>query len=173
MNKVDIIEFSKKDTQSITSDWIQLQTNIDGVIVKELKNVAKETGYLSEIFRDDWDLANQDVRQIFQVTLFEKSISGWHTHKITTDRIYINNGLVKIVLYDSRVDSPTYGMVNEFRFGTLRPALVIIPPNVWHAVQNLYDGTSQLINIVDHAYQYTDPDHYRLPLNTDLIPYKF
>jgi dTDP-4-dehydrorhamnose 3,5-epimerase len=173
MNKIEISEFAKKDTQSITSDWLNMQQLIDGVIIREVKNVAKETGYLTEIYREDWDFVNNNIQQIFQVALFPNTASGWHTHKLTTDRLFVNSGLIKIVLYDGRTDSSTFGLVNEFRFGTIRPALLIVPPNVWHAVQNIYDDTSYLINFVDCKYNYSDPDHYRLPLNTDLIPYKF
>jgi len=51
--------------------------------------------------------------------------------------------------------------------------LVIVPPGVWRAVGNLADHVSLLLNLVDQAYKYEDPDHYRLPIDTELIPYKF
>jgi len=169
----DINEFVKKDTQSITSDWLPNIELIDGVEIREVKNVAKETGYLVEMFRGDWGFYNNKIDQVFQVALFPGTKSGWHVHQITTDRLFVNYGLVKIVLFDARTDSKTYGKINELRFGTIRPAMVIVPPGVWHAVENLYEGTSLLINIVDYAYNYENPDHFRLPIDTDLIPYKF
>ena len=79
----------------------------------------------------------------------------------------------RIVLYDSRPESPTCGTVNEFKLGTERGGLVVIPPKVWHGVQNLHPENSIMINLVDKAYQYEDPDHWRLPQNTRLIPYRF
>ena len=44
-------------------------------------------------------------------------------------------GHVKLVLFDARAESATHGLINEFSFGEARPALVAIPPLVWHAVQ--------------------------------------
>lgn len=173
MEKIDISQFAIKDNQSITSDWIPLMKLINGVKLIEVKNVAKESGYLTEIYRNDWGFDNNVIDQVFQVALQPGGFSGWHVHKLTTDRLFVNHGLVKIALYDSRPDSESYGLVNEFRLGNLRPGLVVIPPGVWHAVGNLSSDISLLLNIVDKAYDYKKPDHYRLPIDTELIPYKF
>lgn len=163
-----------KDKQGITSDWNYLvQELIHLVKVKEIKNVVKSNGFLTELYRKDWMLDEENVEQIFQVKMNPGAISGWHAHEITTDRIFVNNGLIKVVLYDSRRDSPTYGMINEFQAGVIRPMLIVVPPKVFHAVQNIHGGESSLLNIVDVAYQYEDPDHWRVPLNHPDIPYKF
>jgi dTDP-4-dehydrorhamnose 3,5-epimerase len=95
-------------------------------------------------------------------------------HLRTTDRLFVNAGEVKIALFDSRPDSPTHGMVNEFRLGERRPALVIVPAGVWHGLKNLQsEQQGTVLNIVDRAYEYTDPDHWRLPADTPEIPYSF
>ncbi len=171
-SKMDITKFAKQDSQNITSDWIPIMKFIDGVQFKEIKNVAKESGYLTEIFRSDWGFDNK-IEQVFQVAMFPGSISGWHVHKNTTDRLFVNSGLIKIVLYDGRIESPTFGLINEFRLGTIRAGIVIVPKGVWHAVQNLDESTSLIINMVDYSYKYENPDHLRLPIDTELIPYKF
>lgn len=101
------------------------------------------------------------------------SISAWHVHRLATDRVFVSQGLIRIVLYDARTDSPTYERMNEFRFGVMRPALVIVPPGVWHGVQNISNSAAVMLNLVDHAYRYDDPDHWRLPVDTDKIPYRF
>jgi dTDP-4-dehydrorhamnose 3,5-epimerase len=113
------------------------------------------------------------VGQVFQVTLFPHSLSAWHCHEVTTDRLFVNQGLMKVVLYDARQDSPSYGQVNEFRLGSMRPGLLIVPPKVWHGVQNISDQSGMVINIVDRAYEYDDPDHWRLPYDSPEIPYDF
>jgi dTDP-4-dehydrorhamnose 3,5-epimerase len=76
------------------------------------------------------------------------------------------------VLYDARSDSPSHGRVNELRLGALRPGLVSIPPKVWHGVENLSNGSAVLLNLVDRAYRYERPDHFRLPADSDQIPYR-
>ena len=168
------IDGVKKDKQSVTSDWEMTdQSLIDGVRVKEIKHVIKDNGYLTEVWRADWNLDDQNTNQVFQNTFASGAISGWHAHANTVDRIMVNWGIMKIVLYDSRTDSPTYKMINQFRIGVLRPALVVIPAQVFHAVENIHSGQSALLNIASHAYQYEDPDHWRISIGDPSIPYEF
>ncbi len=163
----------KQDQQGITNDWQLMQKLIHDVVIKEVKNVPTNYGYLTEIFRQDWNLDKFGMDQVFQAVLEPGGASAWHAHAITTDRLFISYGRVRIVLYDSRKDSPTLGLVNEFRFGSERPAMLVIPPTVWHGIENIKDGPSIVTNVVDHAYHYEGPDHYRLPIDTPEIPYKF
>jgi len=113
------------------------------------------------------------VDQVFQVTLEPGAVSAWHAHRLTTDRIFVNAGMVTVALYDGREDSSTFGRVNEFRAGALRPMLLVIPPRVWHGVHNAGASPASLINVVDRAYAYDDPDHWALPWDSDRIPYRF
>ena len=54
-----------------------------------------------------------------------------------------------------------------------RPALVTVSPGVWHAVANTSEEEAGLLNLVDQAYDYEDPDHWWLPMTTEKIPYSF
>ena len=99
-------------------------------------------------------------------TVFEK-------HTRTVDRLFVTQGHVKAVLYDGREESPTHGMINEVLLGDVRPAFVVIPVGVWHGLQNLGSGDALVLNLPTQAYNYEDPDHWRLPYDTDEIPYKW
>lgn len=168
------LENSKKDKQSITADWVSSSMEIiEGVRIIEVKNVLNNHGYLTEIYRKEWDIEGLPVDQVFQVSLQPGGISAWHAHQFTTDRLFVNYGTIKVVLYDGREESPTYGKINEFRCGALRPMLIVVPPKVWHGVHNYTTTHASLINIVDQAYQYEDPDHWRVPGNSHEIPYSF
>lgn len=162
-----------KARQSVTADWDFTQDLIHGVLVKETKNVPKDSGVLTEVFRLDWALDGGRIEQVFQVTLKPGAISAWHVHETTTDRLFVADGLMKIVLYDARVVAPTYRRINEFRLGALRPGLLVVPPGVWHGVQNIGPDSGRLLNLVDCAYRYDDPDHWKLPPDSDRIPYSF
>jgi dTDP-4-dehydrorhamnose 3,5-epimerase len=161
------------DRQTVTHDWQPLQELIAGVQVKEVKNVIKDNGYLTEIWREDWPLAPAHVGQVFQALIEPAGISAWHVHRTVTDRLFANHGLLKIVLYDARPDSSTHGSINVFRCGSARPMLIVIPAGVWHGVQNLSDAPALLLNLPDQPYRYETPDHWRLPQDTDRIPYSF
>jgi dTDP-4-dehydrorhamnose 3,5-epimerase len=165
---------AQRDRASVTADWTSVQPLIEGVGVKEVKNVIKNDGdLLCEIFRRDWLLDEGEIDQVFQDLMLPGQISAWHVHRHTTDRLFISHGLAVIVLYDGREESATYKQINEFRFGSIRPALLCIPPGVWHGVRNLSKEPTILLNLVDKAYQYNAPDHWRLPFDTEKIPYRF
>jgi dTDP-4-dehydrorhamnose 3,5-epimerase len=163
-----------RDAQSITSDWQPLQPLIDGVVVREVRNVLKDNGCLTEVWRDDWGLGPAAIAQVFQVVLEPLAVSAWHVHQHATDRLFANRGQLKIVLFDARAGSPTESLVNVFRCGTPRPMLIVVPPGVWHGVQNIgATAAASLLNLPDRAYAYASPDHWRLPSDTDRIPYSF
>ena len=165
---------AKQDPQSVTSDWNSLQDGIEGVRIREMKNVLKSGGdVLCEVFRRDWMLDEGEVDQVFQSLMHPGSISAWHVHRLTTDRLFASHGVLQIVLYDARQNSPTHGHINEFRLGAMRPALLVVPPGVFHGVRNISGEPALLLNLVDQAYRYEDPDHWRLPVDTDQIPYRF
>lgn len=169
-----IPEGATKLRQSITSDWVFTdQQLIEGVSVKEIKNVLTEDGWLTEIFRTDWGLGPAPVAQVFQKTMQPHSVSAWHAHGETTDRLFVARGVMKVVLYDDREGSSSHGVVNEFWAGELRPYLIVVPPRVWHGIKNLGSKIASILNLVDRAYSYDSPDHWRLPHDTSRIPYRF
>jgi len=168
-----VLPGAARDAQSITADWSPLQPLIDGVVVREVRNVMKDNGYLTEVWRADWRLDSLDLAQVFQVVLAPGAISAWHAHRQATDRLFANHGQMKIVLFDARADSPTRNLINVFRCGSPRPQLIVVPPGVWHGVQNIGADPASLLNMPDRAYAYATPDHWRLPPDTERIPYSF
>jgi dTDP-4-dehydrorhamnose 3,5-epimerase len=168
------VEGCSKDAQSVTPEWEPRQELIQGVRVKEVRNVLRDGGgVMTEIFRRDWAPDGGAVEQVFQSLLLPGVVTAWHAHRFTTDRLFVSQGAFKVALYDGRRRSPTYGLTNEFRFGSARPALLTVPPGVWHGAQNISAQPALLLNLVDRAYSYEDPDHWRLPADTDKIPYAF
>jgi dTDP-4-dehydrorhamnose 3,5-epimerase len=169
-----LIAGARKDVQTVMPNWNPAsQRLIDGVTIKEVAHVPKKGGYLTEIIRAEWLGANTKIDQVFQTVMEPGSVSAWHAHGRTTDRLFVSQGIAHIVLYDARAGSATRGLLNQIRFGTIRPALVTVPPQVWHGVKNVSSGVVVLLNIVDSAYCYTDPDHWRLSENTPEIPFQF
>ena len=161
------------DPASVTPDWLMIDgPTIEGVAIKEIRSVATSTGYLTEIFRKEWLLDDMPVGSVFQRSLYPGSVTGWHAHAQTIDRLFCSVGAVRISLYDGRVASPSFGAVWHKICGVLRPAIVTIPPGVWHGITCLGPETALVLNLVDKAYSYLAPDHWRLPPDTDQIPHK-
>lgn len=112
-----------------------------------------------------------DCVQIYQSRLFPGALGAWSCHQKGIDRLFVNQGLLKLVLYDGRAGSPTSGLINELHVGDARPAFIVLPAGVWHGLQNLGATDALLLNFPTRAYDYEDPDHYRLPFDTPEIPY--
>jgi dTDP-4-dehydrorhamnose 3,5-epimerase len=168
-----LLDGAVKMRQSVTSEWERTgQPWIEGAKLREVKNVLVSDGVLVEVFRQDWQLGGE-VAQVFQRGLSSRSVSAWHAHERTTDRLFVHVGRAKIVLYDARPESSTRGWVNEIILGEARPALLVVPPRVWHGVQNVSSETILLLNLVDHAYRYEDPDHWKIPPDSPEVPYRF
>jgi dTDP-4-dehydrorhamnose 3,5-epimerase len=162
---------AKKDSQLITESWQKVEERIDGVVVREVLHVPRDHGIITEMYRPPWDPTGLPVVHAYQSRLYPGAIGAWSCHARTVDRLFVNQGNLKVVLYDGREGSPTTGRINEFYVGDARPALVVIPIGVWHGLQNLGDSDALVVNFPSHAYDYADPDHYRLPSDTAEIPY--
>lgn len=162
-----------KDPELIKPDWSPVNPpHLDGVVARQISNVLTDSGYLTEVWRPEWDLDALPVGQVFQRILEPGTASGWHVHAVTTDRLFCGHGRIRLALYDGRTDSSTHGKAVELRLGAERPAVIGVPPGVWHGVRNLGSAPALFLNVVDVAYDYEDPDHYRLPIDTPQIPFK-
>jgi dTDP-4-dehydrorhamnose 3,5-epimerase len=143
---------------------------IEGVVVKQLRLIADERGWLMEILRRDWDIFGK-FGQVYITSSYPNVVKAWHMHKKQTDFIACIKGMVKFVLYDGRESSPTFRETNEFVIGEKNPQIVKVPPEVWHGFKTLGEEYTIVVNIPTELYDYEKPDEYRLPPDTDKIPY--
>ena len=143
---------------------------IDGVKTKNLKVIADERGYLMEMLRCD-DEIFQGFGQVYLSVVYPGVVKGWHYHKKQIDYFAVVKGMVKVVLYDDRKDSPTCGQIKEFFMGQLNPILLKIPPFVWHGIKGIGDEPAYLINCPTELYNYEQPDEFRKDPHSCDIPY--
>ena len=143
---------------------------IHGVRTKHLKVIPDERGRVMEILRADDELFST-FGQIYMTTTYPGVVKAWHLHKIQTDNIVAVKGMLKVVLYDPRNDSPTSKELNEFFLGEYIPLFIQIPPGVYHGWKCIGTTEAIVINCPTHTYNRQKPDEYRLPLDSDQIPY--
>jgi dTDP-4-dehydrorhamnose 3,5-epimerase len=145
---------------------------IHGVHVKPLKVIPDERGYLMEMLRSD-DPFFQKFGQVYVSVAYPGVVKGWHYHKKQTDHFVIVKGMMKVVLYDAREDSPTKGLINEFFMGEKNPILVTIPPGVVHGMKGIGTEPAMLVNTPTEPYQYAQPDEHRIHPHENDIPYRW
>jgi dTDP-4-dehydrorhamnose 3,5-epimerase len=145
---------------------------IEGVKTKPLNIIPDERGKLMVILRSDDTLFIQ-FGQVYMTTAYPGVVKGWHYHKKQTDNIVAIKGMIKLVLYDNRDNSPTKGEINEFFIGEYNPLLIQIPPLVLHGFKCISQEEAICINCPTEAYNNLQPDEHRIPPHTDDIPYKW
>ncbi len=143
---------------------------IEGVEIHEIGNILTRSGVMAEIFRADWPGFGIGVKQVNWVSLNPDGVTDWHRHARQTDRLVSVAGTIKLALWDGRPGSPSHGRHDVIRFGAARPAVVVVPPGVWHALRNESGGFAGYLNVIDELYVYEDPDNYRLRHDAGELP---
>lgn len=149
---------------------VKSMSNIDGVVIKYLKVVTDERGWLMEILRCD-DENFQQFGQVYMTTAYPGVVKGWHYHKKQTDNFTCLHGMMKVALYDVREDSQTYQKLMELFVGEKNPMLISVPPGVYHGFKAIGTETAYFLSIPTLPYNYDEPDEFRLPPDTNEIPY--
>ncbi len=135
---------------------------IAGVQVKQLRQIPDERGWLMEIVRRDETELLPTFGQVYVSATYPGVVKGWHYHKKQVDNFACVAGMVKLVLVDTREDSPTRDLVNEFFIGTRNPLLVLVPCLVYHGWKCVSLEPSLVVNIPTEPYDREAPDEYRL-----------
>lgn len=111
--------------------------------------------------------------QSYITSTFPGIVKAWYRHHRQIDQIAVVKGLLKLVLYDGREDSPSHGVVNEIIIGELAPKLVQIPPGIWHGFQSIGTEETFLLHLNSAAFDFEDTDEDRLPADDRSIPYSW
>lgn len=125
---------------------------IDGVDTRELRFFNDERGWLSELYRQD-DVDESLYPVMAYVSMTKSGIQrGPHAHKEQTDYFAFYSSTFKLVLWDGRPDSPTYGNRMVLFTGKDNPRCVIIPPGVIHAYKNVGPEDGFVLNFPNRLY---------------------
>jgi dTDP-4-dehydrorhamnose 3,5-epimerase len=141
---------------------VTTKTRIDGVITKPLRVIPDERGWLMEILRADDSGVFEKFGQVYVSATYPGVVKAWHYHKRQVDFFACVAGMVKLVLVDTRDDSPTKGTINEFFIGTQNPMLVRVPNLVYHGWKCISGDVSLVVNVPTEPYSHDDPDEYRM-----------
>ena len=143
---------------------------IEGVRTKSLKLIPDERGWLMEMLRSD-DPLFVKFGQMYATATYPGVVKGWHLHRVQVDNFVCVAGMVKLVMFDPREDSPTHNEINEFFIGDRNPLLVQVPAGVYHGWKCISTGTAVVVNCPTELYHYEEPDEVRVDAHTDQIPY--
>lgn len=146
---------------------------IEGVRMARGTLWPDDRGCFQELFRSEQGLAEGFASggslQISAALSLPGTIKAIHYHLKQTDLWMPVAGMLQVMLYDLRTNSPTFGRLNTIYAGTLRPLQIRIPPGVGHGYKVLGAEQALLVYVTDQFYDSSDEG--RLPWNDSDINY--
>ena len=141
---------------------------IKDVLVKPLSQVVDERGKIMHMLRSDEPHFEQ-FGEIYFSVVYPGVTKGWHLHKEMTLNYAVISGMVRLVLYDSRQDSPTKGEIQEMFIGEDNYVLVRIPPRIYNGFKGIGNKPAIVANCATLPHH---PDEIeRVDPHTSDIPY--
>lgn len=99
---------------------------VAGVQFRPTRPVPHEDGHVTEVARASWAEIARPIVQVHITTTSAGRVRAWGLHPRGTDRLFVVSGLVKLVVFDGRRDSPTLGQWNEFVARDRNPGLPVV-----------------------------------------------
>lgn len=168
-----MLEAAVQDQRTVDDNRRSIAPLLDGMSLRDGIRHDDDRGSVTEIYDPRWGWHPDPLVFSYIFTIRPGLVKGWGLHKLHEDRYFVVSGELELVLYDPRPESSTFGKICKVYLSGSKPRLVNVPRFVWHADRNI--GTTDLvvINFPTIQYDHSKPDKYRLPLDTDLIPYSF
>ncbi len=109
---------------------------IQGVGIYQLRQIPDERGKIMHMLRCD-DPNFERFGEIYFSEVYPGVVKAWHLHKEMALNYAVVVGMIKLVLYDDRLDSPTRGELMELFIGQDNYQLVKVPPLVWNGFKGI------------------------------------
>ena len=167
------LRHAKRDVQTVDNTGKRVDGLLDGMTFRDTVHHRDDRGSVVEMFDPRWKWHPDPLVFAYMFTIRPGVAKGWGLHKEHEDRYFVVAGEMEVVLYDPRPDSSTYERICRVVLSADRPRLMNVPKNVWHADHNLGGTDVLVVNFPTIQYDHSNPDKYRLPLDTDLIPFQF
>ncbi len=131
-----------------------MKSEIDGVVITELKRWDDPRGWLIELFRQD-----ELEKGLFPVMLYVSltkpgMIRGPHEHSRQTDYFcFIGPSTFRLYVWDNRSDSISFRKKCQIDVGEGNQVAVIIPPGVVHGYKNIGEADGIVYNAANRLYR--------------------
>ena len=141
---------------------------IKGVVVEKLKVIGDERGKVMHMLRSDSPHFSR-FGELYFSTVNSGVVKAWKKHLKMTQNFAVPVGLIKLVIYDGREESPTKGEILDLEIGEKNYCLVKIPPLLWYGFKGIAPVASVIANCADIPH---DPEEIKRALPTEAsIPY--
>tara|TARA_B100000029_G_scaffold515265_1_gene621410 strand:+ start:568 stop:1029 length:462 start_codon:yes stop_codon:yes gene_type:complete len=144
--------------------------NISGVEIIKKNVITDDRGKILHMLKVD-DNNFKQFGEIYFSYVYPKKIKAWHIHKKMTLNYVAAYGKIKLVLYDDRKNSKTFGKIQEIFLSNDNHLLVTVPPLIWNGFSSADDNLAVLANCSDIPHDKTEI--LRLDYDDPKIPYNW
>ncbi len=143
---------------------------IEDVIVTKKRQITDDRGKVKHMMRND-DSLFKDFGEIYFSEVFPKKIKAWHLHKKMTLNYVAISGNIKLVLFDDREESKSFGKIQEIVLTNKNYCLVTVPPLIWNGFTSIDNKSGIIANCSDIPH---DPEEIiRKPFDDKYFPYSW
>ena len=147
-----------------------MKKNINGIKIIKKKVISDHRGKIMHMMRSD-DKHFKRFGEIYFSQVFPNKIKAWHLHKKMTLNYVAAFGKIKLVLYDDRKNSKTFGKIQEIFLSNQNHLLVSIPPNIWNGFTSADGNLAVLANCSNIPHDKEEIS--RLNFDDPKFPYKW
>lgn len=152
-----------------------LETGISGVFLQPLAIIPAAGGPVLHMLRAGYALMSAGAPpfgEIYFSQVDTGAIKAWKRHKKQNQLFAVPMGKIRIVLYDGRLESSSFGQKAVLELG--RPDayfLLSIPYGIWYGFKGISAAPALICNYASIPH---DPDEAeRLPADSQEIPYNW
>lgn len=143
---------------------------ISDVEIVPLKIIKDHRGAVMHMLKAPLD-SKLEFGEIYFSVVNSGIVKGWKRHKVIHQNMVVPEGMIRLVIYDDRQESKTYGNIQTIDFGTENYVLVKLPPMIWYSFSSIAKNHSIIANCISEPHSAEEGEI--LPLETDKIPYKW
>lgn len=128
---------------------------IEGVEQIPLRRIPDSRGRIVHFMRKtDEAFQDFDVQEVYFSWVYSGAIKAWHRHTEMTLNYAVLVGDIKLVLFDSRIDSPSYGELEEIYLGEHSPhGIIRVPPMIWNGFMAVGNANALVANVTDVVHR--------------------
>ncbi|MBQ9537624.1 MAG: dTDP-4-dehydrorhamnose 3,5-epimerase family protein [Desulfovibrionaceae bacterium] len=156
-------------------EYTTQETSINGVKLQPLQVIDTPQGAVLHMLRGDYALMPTfpaGFGEIYFSEVHYGEIKAWKRHQLQQQLFAVPWGLLHLVLYDPREQSPTKGQVLSLSLG--RPDhynLLSIPCGIWYGFTAQSHPGALLCNCANIPHDPHESEH--IPATSPLIPYSW
>lgn len=143
---------------------------IEGVITQKLTQIADESGKVMHMMRIDSPLFTK-FGEIYFSVVNSGVVKAWKRHLKMTQHLTVPIGKIRLIIYDDRENSWSYGKVEVIEIGEDNYCLVKIPSLVWYGFKGISSIPALIANCTDIPHEPNEIE--RLNSFDKKIPYEW